>query len=61
MPSARFNRELIRLANAEGLNSTEVSALLEYAAYLLGTTTSARDDLITATAMFDVWLESFDE
>lgn len=50
-----MNRELIRLANRDRLNSSEVSNLLEFSAGML-----AFYPNMTAEEILDTWKESFD-
>lgn len=58
-----LNGELIRLANRERLNATEVSSLIEFSAGMLTfrTVDGADSDTLLATALFDTWKESFDD
>jgi hypothetical protein len=55
---SNLRRELIRLANRERLNSTEVESLLEFAEGM--SAFYVDEDDLTATALLDVWKESFD-
>lgn len=60
-----LNGELIRIANRERLNSTEVTSLIEFSDGMLAFRTGERDhadsDTMVATALFDTWKESFDD
>ncbi len=54
-----FQRKLVRLANRDGFNSTEVTALLEYAEHMQALTQPYDTDT-SAQALIEVWKESFD-
>ncbi len=60
-----INRELIRLANRERLNSTEVASVIEFSAQMLAfqtaTTEDTDSDRMVATALFDTWKASYDD
>lgn len=59
-----LNGELIRIANRDRLNATEVLNLIEFSDGMLAfRTPSAEDadsDTMVATAMFETWKVSFD-
>lgn len=50
-----MNRELIRLANRDRLNSAEVRDLLDFSAGMLAFSPDA-----TAAELLDIWKESYD-
>jgi len=58
--SPGFRRDLIRAANREHFNSTEVAALLEYAEVMIDITGEHEDD-ITVVVLLSLWKDSFDE
>lgn len=53
-------RALIRLANRDGFNSTEVEALLEFSEYMI-LISGETEDRHAATVLIGMWKESFDE
>lgn len=50
-----IQRELIRVANRDRLNSAEVANLVDFSAGMLAFTPDAK-----ATDLIDIWKESFD-
>lgn len=54
-----LRRALIRAANRDGFNATEVEALLEFAEYMVKI--SGEDETDTAPVLLEMWKESFDE
>ena len=60
MFSPKLRRDLIRLANRDRFNSTEVSALLVYSEYMTGMSGQGEDPGI-AVALIESWKDSFDE
>lgn len=58
--SPDFTRSLIRAANREHFNSTEVAALLEYAEVMIDIAGEHEDD-ITVVVLLSLWKDSFDE
>ena len=52
-------RDLIRLANREGFNSTEVQSLLEFGEYM-SAMGGEKVDRHFAVALIETWKESFD-
>lgn len=61
MLSLQQRRNLIRLANRDRFNSTEVTALLEYAEIMLKMRPDEPEDATTAIALIESWKDSFDE
>lgn len=61
MLSPQVQRELIRTANRERLNSTEVESVLEFAEQILAFETAASEYTAEerAESLISVWKESF--
>lgn len=55
-----FARSLIRLANRDRFNATEVAALVEFSEYMVAIT-GEKQDPAGASALIGMWKESFDE
>ena len=58
-PSTR--RDLIRLANPDRFNSTELAALLEYSQYMMDMSGQPEDSPGITDALIESWKDSFDE
>lgn len=54
-------RELIRLANRDRFNSTEVTALLEYSQYMMDMSGQPEDSPGITDALIESWKASFEE
>ena len=61
MLSPGTQRELIRLANRDRFNSTEVAALLEYSQYMMDMSGQPEDSPGITNALIESWKDSFDE
>lgn len=60
MLSPALRRDLIRRANRDQFNSTEVAALLEYSEYMLYMSGQPEDPNVSE-ALIESWKDSFDE
>ena len=62
MPLDALNRELIRLANRNGLDAEQVQELVDIATHLAHhATESDFEEYLKPQYVYDFWKESFDE